>query len=381
MKKVLNSERIPIKLWLENIEAGALVQAKNLANLPFAYKWIAIMPDCHQGFGMPIGGVLATDGVIVPNAVGVDIGCGLHAVKTSLTEIDADTIREILTRIRAVVPLGFDHQREDQHWKGFDHAPDIEIIHDELSSARRQLGTFGGGNHFIEIQKGNDGYIWVMIHSGSRNFGYKTAEFFHKKALDQLNKSKLDLPDRDLAFLALESRNGAEYFEAMRYCCDFARENRSLMMRRVTEIFNEMTAAQVLEEINIHHNYAALETHFGREVLVHRKGATKATTDTIGIVPGSMGSNSYIVRGLGNPESFQSCAHGAGRRMGRKEAERSLDLFAEQTKMKGIVHGLRSRRDLDEAPGAYKDIEQVMKDQNDLVKIVVSLKPLGSIKG
>ncbi|MBA4375466.1 MAG: RtcB family protein [Anaerolinea sp.] len=380
MKKILTSERIPIKLWLDDIEEGALKQAKNLANLHFAFKWIAIMPDCHQGFGMPIGGVMATNGVIVPNAVGVDIGCGMYAAKTSLTDIDGDTIRVILRKIREVVPLGFEHHKENQKWDGFDHAPDISIIQNELFSARKQLGTLGGGNHFIEIQNGSDGYIWIMLHSGSRNFGLKTAEHFHKKAQLMCNRMNYDIPHKDLAYLPIETSDGKEYFEAMKYCSEFAKANRALMMRNISKIFTAVTGSHNLDEINIHHNYAALENHFGKNVIVHRKGATKASTDTIGIIPGSMGSYSYIVKGLGNPESFHSCSHGAGRKMGRREAERSLNLEAEQNKLDGIIHGLRSKKGLDEAPGAYKDIEEVMENQKDLVEILITLKPLGSIK-
>jgi len=189
------------------------------------------------------------------------------------------------------------------------------------------------------------------------------------------------LPDRDLAFLPLDTREGMDYFTAMNYCCEFARANRARMMERVMQILADETGANRLEEINIHHNYAALERHYGREVMVHRKGATKASLNLTGIIPGSMGSNSYIVKGLGNPESFESCAHGAGRRMGRKQAQRSLDLAEEQKKMEGVAHDLRTRDSLDEAPGAYKDIDEVMRLQQDLVSITVTLTPLGSIKG
>jgi tRNA-splicing ligase RtcB len=380
MQKVITSERIPIKLWLEEIDEGALKQARNLANLPFAFKWIAVMPDSHEGFGMPIGGVLAAQDVIVPNAVGVDIGCGMLAARTDLTEISEEALRQILPEIRQEVPLGFEHHRADQPWAGFDCAPDIPILQQELDSARRQLGTLGGGNHFIEFQQGSDGNVWLMIHSGSRNFGLKTANCFHKIAQTVCSQHGYSLPDRDLAFLPMETREGEEYFTAMNYCCDFARANRALMMELVSGVVARVTGARVLETINIHHNYAALETHYGREVLVHRKGATKASSDTIGIIPGSMGAKSYIVKGLGNPESFESCAHGAGRRMGRKQAIRSLDLEVEQKKMNGILHGLRSRNALDEAPGAYKDIDEVMRYQKDLVAITVTLRPLASIK-
>lgn len=381
MRQVITSERIPIKLWLDDIEEGALQQAKNLANLPFSYKHVAIMPDSHQGFGMPIGGVLATKDMIIPNAVGVDIGCGMLAVKTSLREIDADAIKTIMGKAREVVPLGFKHQDTPQEWGGFDNAPDIQIIQQELASARKQLGTLGGGNHFIEIQSGSDGHIWVMIHSGSRNFGLKTADAYHKKAVAMCERWVSNIPDKDLAFLPLDTLEGREYLTAMNYCLDFAFANRALMMKNILEIVSDLTGATIEQEVNIHHNYAQIENHFWGDVIVHRKGATKATTDTIGIIPGSMGSHSYIVSGKGNPESFMSCSHGAGRKMGRKEAKRTLDLAQEQEKMKGVVHGLRNVSNLDEAPGAYKDIDIVMENQKDLVDILVELTPIANIKG
>ncbi len=379
--KVIDTERIPIKLWLDDIEPTALAQARNLANLPFAYRWIAIMPDSHQGFGMPIGGVLAAEEVIVPNAVGVDIGCGMNAVRTSLTSIDTDTLKEIMGQVRKVIPVGFNHQNTNQPWEGFDNAPDIPIIQQELASARRQLGTLGGGNHFIEIQQGDDGHIWLMIHSGSRNFGKKTADVYHHAAMKLCERWGKDLPDRDLSFLPMDTPEGEEYFRAMDFCLRFAHANRSLMMKRLSQILANVTGAAVEGEVNIHHNYAALENHFGKNVLVHRKGATKATEGMAGIIPGSMGTSSYIVEGLGNPESFMSCSHGAGRKMGRKEATRRLNLDEEQRKMAGIVHGLRTVGELEEAPGAYKDIDQVMENQKDLVRIKVRLKPLAVVKG
>ena len=357
------------------------MQAKNLANLPFAYKWISIMPDSHQGYGMPIGGVMATTGMIVPNAVGVDIGCGMLAVKTSLADIETDDIKKVMGLIREAVPVGFNHNTEKQEWEGFDTAPHTIVIQRELESARKQLGTLGGGNHFIEIQKGNDGHIWLMLHSGSRNFGLKTANHYHKEAQRLCERCYSDIPDKDLAFLPIESNEGHDYYEAMNYCLKFAQENRSLMMSRVKEIVASICGAEFMDEINIHHNYAAFEHHYDKDVLVHRKGATKATSGLSGIIPGSMGTHSYIVEGLGNPESFMSCSHGAGRAMGRKEAKRVLNLEDEQKKMEGIVHGLRTDKELDEAPGAYKDIDVVMENQKDLAKIVVELSPLGVIKG
>ena len=379
--KVIDTEKLPIKMWLDTIEEGALEQAKNLANLPFAFKWVALMPDSHQGYGMPIGGVLATDNVIIPNAVGVDIGCGMVAVKTSLKEVDTPTLKDVMSGVRNIIPVGSTHQKESQVWGGFDSAPDIPIIQQELEPARKQLGTLGGGNHFIEIQQGNDGHIWLMIHSGSRNIGLKTANVYHKMAQGLCERWYSDIPDKDLAFLPLDTKEGQEYFEAMTFCMAFAQANRSLMMQRLVEVLNEATGATILDEVNIHHNYAAIEHHYGKNVLVHRKGATKASLGLRGIIPGSMGTASYIVTGLGNAESFSSCSHGAGRKMGRKEAQRTLNLEEEQNRMSNVIHGLWSTNDLDEAPGAYKDIDVVMENQKDLVEVAVRLTPLMVIKG
>lgn len=379
--KVIDTEKIPIKMWLNDIEETALQQAKNLANLPFAYKWISIMPDSHSGYGMPIGGVMATNGVIVPNAVGKDQGCGMRAMKTSLENVIESDLKKAMGQIRESIPVGFNHNKDDQEWIGFSTVPDISILKAELPSARKQLGTLGSGNHFIEIQKGSDGHIWIMIHSGSRNIGNKVADKYHKLAQLFCNRWFSQIPDKDLAFFPIEEDEGKEYFEAMKYCLDFAKANRQLMMEKITDIFSNIFGCSFLDEIDIHHNYAVFEHHYGKDVLVHRKGATKASLGLIGIIPGSMGTSSYIVEGLGNPESFESCSHGAGRKMGRKEAERTLNLEEEQNKMTGIIHGLRDVSNLDEAPGAYKDIDEVMENQQDLVKIKVSLKPLASIKG
>ncbi len=382
MKQVINSERIPIKLWLDDIESGTLQQAKDLANLSVSEKWIAIMPDAHVGYGMPIGGILATRDVVVPNAVGVDIGCGMIAAQTSLVEdLPVESIKDILHLARSVIPVGFAHQKEPQRWDGFNHAPDVPIIQRELDSARRQLGTLGGGNHFLEIQRGDDGFIWLMVHSGSRNFGLQVAEEYHRQAREFCRKHGLALPTDDLAYLPLDSSPGEEYWQAMQFCLEFATANRRLMMERLSEIFLRVTGYPVQRTVTIHHNFASREKHFGRDLIIHRKGATQAFKGQEGIIPGSMGANSYITVGLGNEESFQSCSHGAGRRMGRKAAQRSLDLAEEQRKMKGIVYDLNTRRKLDEAPDAYKDIHRVMEEQQDLAKPVVKLQPLGVIKG
>lgn len=377
MKEVITSERIPIKLWLDDIEDGALHQAKNLANLPFAFKHIAIMPDSHTGYGMPIGGVLATKGVVVPNAVGVDIGCGMRAVKTNLRCVK--DIKFVMGKIRDAIPLGFDHHKTNQEWGGWESAPDEKIVQEQIKSAKKQLGTLGGGNHFIEIQKGSDGHIWLMVHSGSRNFGLKIATYYNKIAQSLCEKWYSQIPNKDLAFLPIETKEAKDYITAMEYALMFAKENRRAMMSHMVA----SVEARVLEEIDIHHNYAAWENHFGKNVIIHRKGATYAREGIIGIIPGSQGTKSYIVKGKGNPESFMSCSHGAGRKMGRKEAKKSLILADEIQRLneQGIVHGIRNIQDLDEAAGAYKDISEVMSNQTDLVEILVELQPLGVIKG
>jgi tRNA-splicing ligase RtcB (3'-phosphate/5'-hydroxy nucleic acid ligase) len=396
----ITTEKIPVKMWLEEIEDGAIEQIKNLANLPMAFKHIAIMPDSHQGYGMPIGGVLATEGVIIPNAVGVDIGCGMCAVKTSLTEIDTETLKKIMNQIRKAVPVGFNKHAEPQD---MDLMPmfttdsivkGTDIVDEEFTKALYSLGTLGGGNHFIEIQKGNDGHIWIMIHSGSRNLGKMVADHYNKLAIELNKKWHSTVPaEWELAFLPEDSEEGQAYIREMQYCVDFALANRKLMMENICKIFTDSGVGlsnngrvdylSFEPMINIAHNYAKKEKHFGKEVWVHRKGATLATPDTIGIIPGSQGTKSYIVKGKGNIFSFNSCSHGAGRKMGRKQAERTLNL-EEEIKMlddQGVLHGIRGISQLDEAPGAYKDIADVMKNQEDLVEIVVELSPLGVIKG
>ena len=380
--RVETTEKVPIKLWLDDIEDGAMQQARDLANLPFVHKWVAIMPDSHQGYGMPIGGVLATKGVVIPNAVGVDIGCGMCALRTPVESIDTYALKEIMSDIRKVVPVGFAHHKEPRTWTGFSAAPNIPIIQNELEAARYQLGTLGGGNHFIEIQHGSDGYVWLMLHSGSRNFGYKIAKTYHEKAIKLCDQWYSNVPNKDLSFLPADSAEGCEYVDAMRFALDFARANRYEMMRQIAYVFEYRTGAKIDEEIiNIHHNYVAIEHHYGENVWVHRKGATLAREGTTGIVPGSQGTKSYIVKGLGNPESFMSCSHGAGRRMGRKEARRTLTVEGETQKLAGVIHSIRSEKDLDEAPGAYKDISEVMANQRDLVDIEIELTPLAVIKG
>lgn len=391
MQKTIETEKKPIKLWLDHMDSGAMAQCLNLANFPFVHSHVAIMSDAHQGYGMPIGGVMAADGVVVPNAVGVDIGCGMCAQQTSLQSLDSDQLRAILTLIRKNVPLGFKHhrQRQDAHLMprpvGNIPLSELQIVFQEYENARTQLGTLGGGNHFIEIQKGSDGHIWIMIHSGSRNLGFRVANFYNKLAGKLAGRFGSRIPKNwQLAFLPIDSEAGRQYLLEMQYCVDFAYANRKLMMERVKEAML-MVAAPVHfgEFVNIAHNYAALETHYHKAVMVHRKGATRAKEGEIGIIPGSQGTSSYLVRGKGNRESFESCSHGAGRKMGRKEAQRRLDLDEERQRLEeqGIIHAIRGRLDLDEAAGAYKDIDEVVENQLDLVEVLVTLKPLAVIKG
>ena len=383
--EVIMSGKIPIKTWANDIEDGALEQALNLSNLPFAFKHIALMPDCHQGYGMPIGGVMATRGVVVPNAVGVDIGCGMCSVATSCNNIEREQLVSIMKIIRETVPVGFSHHQEvqDESLMPNIDISELPIAGREYQSALKQIGTLGGGNHFVEIQRSSLGGIAIMIHSGSRNIGYKVARHYNNIAKAMNKRWFTQVPEKwDIAFLPLQSAEGQRYLVAMQYCVDFALANRKLIMDRVKAAFLEVIKeCKFTPMINIAHNYAAMENHYGQNVMVHRKGATRAYAGEIGIIPGSQGASSYIVEGLGNPMSFKSCSHGAGRRMGRKEAQRVLDLDTEIQRMCGILHNIKETKDLDEAPGAYKDIDEVMRNQGDLVKIIERRDPLAVIKG
>lgn len=389
-------QKVPIKSWVTDIESGALEQAKNLANLPFAFKWVALMPDSHQGYGMPIGGVLATKDYIIPNAVGVDIGCGMCASKSGIkaSDVSIDQIKQIIGRIRQLVPVGFTHHKEAQDLKYMPNGMrlyamdksmyDTPVCAEEFNNALTQIGTLGGGNHFIELQKDEEDNLWIMIHSGSRNLGKTVADYYNKVAIE-INKTFFSVVDKnqDLAFLPVYSDEGQSYLKEMNYCVEFALANRKLMMERCQQAVKEVLGETTFEFINIPHNYVALENHFGENVWVHRKGATRARLGEVGIIPGSQGTHSYIVRGLGNPESFESCSHGAGRKMGRNVARNTLNLQEEIAELdkKGIVHAVRHQKDLDEAPGSYKDIDVVMENQKDLVEILIKLTPLGVIKG
>ena len=388
MQQTISTEKLPLLLWLDELDADTLTQACNLANLPCAFHHVALMADAHVGYGMPIGGVLATEDAVIPNAVGVDIGCGMCAVRTGLGGLDMGDLKKIIAALRQAIPLGFGHHKRPRPETAMPAISglDLPVVAEEFASARCQLGTLGGGNHFLEIQQGSDNRIWLMVHSGSRNLGFKVAAHYNKLAVQRAaNQGREAIPKAwQLAMLPVEDRLGQQYLAEMEYCVAFARANRASMMAVFIEIVAEMSGCASFEApLDVAHNYAALEEHFGHRVWVHRKGATRAFAGELGIIPGSQGSSSYIVRGLGNAQSFMSCSHGAGRVLGRKEAQRVLDLQAEIKKLDAlqVVHSLRHRADLEEAPGAYKDINRVLANQRDLIEVVVELRPLAVLKG
>lgn len=373
--------------WCENPEQGAIEQSINISKHPCLIGNVCLMPDTHQGYGMPIGGVVALENAICPNMVGVDIGCGMLAVKTSLTDIKTEQLKEIMHLIRNKIPLGFNHHKEKQTHDVFDNPlwNNTFVCKNQKQSAMYQVGTLGGGNHFIEIQKGSDGYIWFMIHSGSRNLGKQVADYYNKIAIEQCKIWKQDfVVEKEIAFLPKFSEHFENYINEMNLCLAFSNANRELIAKRIKEAFESVIKdVSFDDEINIQHNYAVLENHYGKNVWVHRKGATLAREGTIGIIPGSQGTKSYIVQGKGNKASLCSCSHGAGRKMSRVQARKNLDLETEKRLLdeKGIIHAIRNVDDLDEASSAYKDIDIVMEEQKDLVDILIELTPLAVIKG
>ena len=387
--KIINNR--PVKIWTNDVEESAMRQIENLTTLPFLHHHLAIMPDVHAGMGMPIGGVLACDGAVIPNAVGVDIGCGMCAVKTNwkMEDLPPHVIRkEIMKGIRARIPLGMDHHKEAQDAKYLPQGHDIdkmEIVKRRQHSILHEVGTLGGGNHFIELQKDEEGNLWIMIHSGSRNLGKQVGDYYNKIAVSLNEKwHSVVSPEIRLPFLPHGTREFGAYWNEMKYCIDFALCNRRLMMERIQEVIADSLKGIEFEPmINIAHNYAAFEHHFGKDVIVHRKGATLAREGVIGIIPGSQGTASYIVEGLGNPDSFCSCSHGAGRVLSRKAAIKTLDMNAEVRNLeaKGIIHAIRCQDDMQEASGAYKDIDTVIANESDLVKLKTKLLPIAVIKG
>ena len=400
---------IPVKSWCANCEEGAVKQAANLAHHPALFHHVALMPDAHLGYGMPIGGVVAADNAVIPAAVGVDIGCGMIATET---DIPAERFavmsfrRAFQEKLKTRIPVGEGvSHTTTQNWEGFEEYTANNGMRSNLWPSkldRMNLGTLGGGNHFIELQKSTslDGVgepvggakVWLMIHSGSRNLGKRIEEHYHRIANRLCTRFHVPLADPNLAFLPIEEQDGHNYFTDMLFALRYARENRRRMMEAMKETVAEFVPeVNFIRTIDIHHNYAACENHFGKKVFVHRKGATSAKLDEIGVIPGSMGTASYIVRGLGNPESFMSCSHGAGRRMSRIAASTTLTVEECDRAMDGIVcerwHKYRGfgkakgTLDLSEAPQAYKDIEDVIASERDLVEPLVRLVPLASLKG
>jgi len=400
---------LPIKAWLadeSSLEESCAEQALRLAQLPFLHQWVCLMPDTHTGMGMPIGGVIASDSVIIPNAVGVDIGCGMAFFST---DIQVDEIRDIVTDngpiiqcivsdIMRNIPVGQNRHKNIQSCVCLDTALDCLDKYEDTVQLLRQLeagyyqaGTLGGGNHFIELQRDDEGFLGIMIHSGSRNFGKQICDYFHNTARDLNRKWHSAVPDYwRLAFLPLDTPEGKQYINWMNLALEYAAENRAKMMYSTRSYLEKWVGKHTgisfsyTQETNCHHNYAALEHHYGRDVWVHRKGATSAQLGELAVIPGAMGSFSYVVEGLGNPQSFCSSSHGAGRRYSRKSAMQNFqtDEVLNDLQELGVVLGKHNKSDVaEESRFAYKNIVEVMHNQQDLVKPVKRLRTIGVIKG
>ena len=400
----IKSKGVPIKAWVKGVplEKVALQQLRNVASLPFIHRWVAAMPDVHWGYGATVGSVIPTHRAIIPAAVGVDIGCGMMAAQTSLTASDLpDALKGIRTAIERVVPHGRTDgggrndrgsfhtvpTRAEAAWRRL--RPDYERIlerHPSLDRGRhaQHLGTLGTGNHFIEMCLDEEERVWVMLHSGSRGVGNRIGMHFINLAKKDMRKHVADLPDQDLAYFTEGAKHFEEYVFAVGWAQRFARTNRELMMEAILEILaksRELPSFRTVgKAVNCHHNYVQRETHYGEEVFVTRKGAVSARLDELGIIPGSMGARSFIVRGKGDAESFHSCSHGAGRAMSRNEARRRFSTADHER----ATEGIECRKDagvLDETPMAYKSIDRVMEAQRDLVEPVHTLRQVICVKG
>ncbi len=396
IKKVLaphKDQRLPVKVWTDDIDYNTEAQLSRVANLPFVFKHVAAMPDVHLGKGATVGSVIATDKAIIPAAVGVDIGCGMNAVRLSLKAKDLpDSLKAIRSDIESVVPLGAGGQHRDAKIAGghnismrlssiFEKHPSLMKMV-KLDGFAKQLGTLGSGNHFIELCLDEKDDVWVMLHSGSRGIGNKIGMYFIGLAKREMEKWMIHLPDRDLAYLSEGSDYYDDYIEAVTWGQDYALMNRQFMMDAVLKALRahlpEFSITQ--EAINCHHNYVEKENHYGKNVWVTRKGAIRARKDDLGIIPGSMGDKSYIVRGKGNEESFCSCSHGAGRRMSRSAAAKKFSV----KDLVSATEGIECRKDkgvIDEIPMAYKPIDTVMENQMDLVEVVHTLRQIVNVKG
>jgi len=385
--------RVPVKVWTDRIEPDAMRQLKNTASLPFVFRHVAAMADVHLGIGATVGSVVATKGAVCPAAVGVDIGCGMMARKTSIPaeRLSGEDIKKLRHSIEREIPVGFEQKREPfdaaldwMRGRPKPHAASEALVR----KAVHQLGTLGGGNHFIEVCRDDaDGRLWLLLHSGSRNVGKTVAEIHIGKAKSGVKKLAESLPDPDLAFFVAGTHEFREYREDVEWCQAYALENRKIMMDRILRqlahavgFAGDTAQLGLTMSVNCHHNYIADEVHFGEKVLVTRKGAIRAGRGELGIIPGSMGTGSFIVRGLGNPESFESAPHGAGRLMSRTEAKRRFT----PEDLERQTSGVECRKDrgvLDEIPGAYKPIAEVLEKSSDLVEVVAALKQLVCVKG
>lgn len=396
IKRTITKGRVPVKIYTDQIEPQAYEQLLNISELPIIHSHIAAMPDVHLGKGATVGSVIPTLKAIIPAAVGVDIGCGMSALRLSVSASALpDNLRGVRTAIESVVPVGYAMHKKDIAKRSTINGLSVGLNrilerHPKLANFRkkpylpwvRQLGTLGGGNHFIELCLDEADDVWIMLHSGSRGIGNAIGQYFISLAKRDAERVRLSLPDKDLAYFREGSEHFDDYYHALQWAQDYAKVNRQEMMRLIIgELRRRLPNVEITKEaINCHHNYVSVENHFQQEVYVTRKGAIRAGTDELGIVPGSMGAKSYIVRGKGNPTSFDSCAHGAGRKMSRSKAKRefsTIDLEAQ-------TQGIECRKDkgvVDEIPGAYKDIDDVMANQTDLVEIVHTLRQIICIKG
>ena len=401
--------RFPVKVWLEDesqLEENCLEQAYHLSQLPFIHKWVCLMPDTHAGKGMPIGGVIATKDVIIPNAVGVDIGCGMDFIPTNIRVEDirgiqtgnGTMIQAIIGNIMRAIPLNTERYKTPQESEVLDRAQQEMEKYEEnaelvplIRDGYFQVGSLGGGNHFIELQEDQEGYLCIMIHSGSRHLGKAICDHFHEKAraLNQMWYSEVK-DEYHLAFLPVHSKEGQQYINWMNLAMDYAFENRARMLDKTCAIVKEQIekhtdlTVEYGEEINCHHNYAALENHYDANVWVHRKGATRVREGEMAVIPGAMGSYSYVVEGKGNKESFCTSSHGAGRNYSRSGAMQAFSIEKVMVDLKehDVVLGKRKKNDVaEECRFAYKDIEQVMAQQLDIVTPVRKLKTVGVVKG
>lgn len=402
MQTYQTSGRGLVKAWVDGVpfEVAAAEQVARVAELPFIHKHVAIMPDVHWGMGATVGSVIATKGAIVPAAVGVDLGCGMTAVKTTLDAADLpDSLAALRTAIEAAVPHGRTDnggpndrgawgtvpKAVEEAWAKLDaRFQAITEKHPRVakSNSTRHLGTLGGGNHFIEVCLDTEQNVWVMLHSGSRGVGGRIGSYFIELAKEEMRRWFINLPDKDLSYLVEGSQYFDDYCEAVAWAQDFAATNRDVMLSNVLAALKQATKpfSLVQEAISCHHNYVSRERHFGEDVLVTRKGAVRAREGELGIIPGSMGAKSFIVRGKGNRDSFCSCSHGAGRSMSRTEAKKRFSVEDH----KAAVAGVECRTDpevVDETPMAYKSIDSVMAAQADLVDVVATLKQVLCVKG